>query len=126
MKIACLAGDGIGPEITEPTLELLRATLDEELGADRTARVVLDLSHVTLFPSPAVDLLRRLRRRCRTDGAHLVLVGTGHPAVHRPLRISGMLPLFDTRPTVQSVLMSRSDPPRRRVVQDEVPVAGPR
>jgi anti-anti-sigma factor len=91
----------------------LRAVLDEELTAARISRVVLDLSRVTLLASPALDLLRRLRRRCRVDGGHLVLVGTGHPAVHRPLRITGLLPLFDTRPTLQSVLQGNGSMPHR-------------
>lgn len=100
-------------DLDEPTLGLLRATLDEELADAAFPRVVLDLSRVTLLPPPAVELLRALRRRCRQADGHLVLVGTGHPAVHRPLRISGLLPLFDTRPTVQSVLLGRTTPGRR-------------
>jgi anti-anti-sigma factor len=88
---------------TEGTAHL-RAALDDELAGASVSRLVLDLSRVTLLASPALDLLRRLRRRCRVDDRHLVLVGTGHPAVHRPLRITGLLPLFDTRPTLQSVL----------------------
>jgi anti-anti-sigma factor len=91
-------------ELDERIATQLRAVLDEELTGARFSRVVLDLSRVTLLASPALDLLRRLRRRCRVDGRHLVLVGTGHPTVHRPLRITGLLPLFDTRPTLQSVL----------------------
>lgn len=82
----------------------LHGILAAELTATRYSRVVLDLSEVTLLTAPALDLLRRLRRRCRVEGGHLILVGTGHPAVHRPLRISGVLPLFDARPTVRSVL----------------------
>ena len=108
-------------DLDEPILKLLRRTLDEELGAARFARVVLDQSRVPLLPSPAGDLLRRLRRRCQIDEGHLVLVGTGHPAVHRPLRISGLLPLFDTRPTVQSVLSGGSAPRRPTLQRDDVP-----
>ena len=87
--------------------------IEVELTVGSVSRLVLDLSRVTLLPSPALDLLRRLRRRCRVDDRHLVLVGTGHPAVHRPLRISGLLPLFDTRPTVASVLPGTHAPVRR-------------
>jgi anti-anti-sigma factor len=90
--------------------EQLRAALDDELAGSSVSRLVLDLSRVTLLASPALDLLRRLRRRCRVEGRNLVLVGTGHPAVHRPLRITGLLPLFDTRPTVQSVLHGAARP----------------
>ena len=110
-------------DLDEPVLRLLRTTLDEEFGAAGFSRVVLDLSRVTLLPSPAVDLLRRLRQRCRIDEGHLILVGTGHPAVHRPLRISGLLPLFDTRPTVQSVLAGGSGP--RRSTFPRVPSTDP-
>ena len=101
-------------DLDDPVLTLLRTTVDEELGRARFSRVVLDLSRVTLLPSPAVDLLRRLRRRCRVEAGHLILVGTGHPAVHRPLRISGLLPLFDARPTLRSALPGGSRSPALR------------
>jgi anti-anti-sigma factor len=102
-------------DLDTATTERLRAALDDELAGTAVSRLVLDLSRVTLLPSPALDLLRRLRRRCRVDDRHLVLVGTGHPAVHRPLRITGLLPLFDTRPTVQSVLHGAYRPAPRVV-----------
>jgi anti-sigma B factor antagonist len=108
-------------DLDDATLTHLSSTLDEEFAEAQYARVVLDLTHVTQLPPPAVEALRHLRRRCRADGGHLVVVGTGHPAVHRPLRVSGLLPLLDTRPTVQSVLMGRSDRPRRFDLPD-VPV----
>lgn len=111
-------------DLDGPALSRLRAVLDDNLGVDehlgpdgtadpdapvgpggapaRPSRVVLDLSRVTLLSPAAVELLRLLRRRCRPG--HLVLVGTGRPAVHRPLRTSGALPLFDTRATLRSAL----------------------
>ena len=92
-----------GP-LDDPSAARLRGILDAELTATHYSRVVLDLSRLTLLAPPALDLLRRLRRRCRVEGAHLLLVGTGHPAVHRPLRITGLLPLFDARSTVRSAL----------------------
>ena len=100
--------------LDEPATTTLRNVLDAELTSARFSRVVLDLGRVTLLGSPGLDLLRRLRRRCRVDGGHLVLVGAGHPAVHRPLRISGLLPLFDTRPTVRSVLQGNGEAHRLR------------
>lgn len=104
-------------DLDDPALAHLNAVLDEELEPDgepsrpRYSRVVLDLSRVTLLPAPAVELLGLLRRRCRAGGGHLVLVGTGRPAVHRPLRTSGLLPLFDTRPTLRSAV---PEPPQTR------------
>jgi anti-anti-sigma factor len=104
-------------DLDESTTAQLRAALDDELAGSSVSRLVLDLSRVTLLAPAALDLLRRLRRRCRVDDRHLILVGTGHPAVHRPLRISGLLPLFVTRPTVQSVLPGARRPARPVVTE---------
>jgi anti-anti-sigma factor len=85
----------------------LRTELDRELAetAEMPVRVVLvDLSRVTLCGSAALNLLLELRRRFRLENRHLVLVGTARPAVHRPMRLAGLLPLFDTRITVQAAL----------------------
>ena len=82
----------------------LRADLDREFWETPFACLLIDLSRVALLGSDALDLLLELRRRCRTQDRHLVLVGTGRPAVHRPLLVSGLLPLFDTRLTVQAAL----------------------
>jgi anti-anti-sigma factor len=88
---------------TEATVRL-RAVLDRELAAMPVHVLLVDLGRVTLLGSAAMGLLLELHRRSRVENRHLVLVATGCPAVHRPLRISGLLPLFDTRPTVQSAL----------------------
>jgi anti-sigma B factor antagonist len=90
----------------------LRAELDRELAETPASVLLVDLSRVTLLGSAAMGLLLELRRRCRVENRHLVLVGTGRPAVHRPLRISGLLPLFDTRPTVAAALHRPYAPPR--------------
>jgi anti-sigma B factor antagonist len=82
----------------------LRTELDQELAELPISLLVVDLGRVTLLGSAALALLLHLRRRCRVEGRHLVLVGTARPAVNRPLRISGLLPLFDTRLTVQAAL----------------------
>jgi anti-anti-sigma factor len=82
----------------------LRTVLDDELGEGEFSRIVVDLSRVVLLDTAALRTLHDLRRRCRSQNMQLVLVGTANPAVHRPLRITGLLPLFDTRPTVQAAL----------------------
>jgi anti-anti-sigma factor len=84
--------------------EQLRAELDRKTAETPASLLLVDLSRVTLLSSAAMRLLLELHRRCRIEGRHLVLVGTGRPAVNRPLRISGLLPLFNTRLTVQSAL----------------------
>jgi anti-anti-sigma factor len=81
-----------------------RAELDQELAETPASVLLVDLSRVTLLGSAALSLLLELHRRCRVEDRHLVLVGTARPPVHRPLRISGLLPLFDTRLTVQAAL----------------------
>jgi anti-anti-sigma factor len=86
----------------------LRTVLDDELGEGGFSRIVVDLSRVTLVDTAALRALQDLRRRCRSQNMQLVLVGTANPAVHRPLRITGLLPLFDTRPTVQAALRGRT------------------
>jgi anti-anti-sigma factor len=82
----------------------MRAELDEELTGAAIVRVLIDLSRVTLVGQEALRLLLHLHRRCRAENAHLVLIGTARPEVNRPLRTSGLLPLFDTRPSVQAAL----------------------
>jgi anti-anti-sigma factor len=82
----------------------LRVAVDRELAELLVSVLLVDLSRVTLLGSAALRLLLELHRRCRVDDRHLVLIGTGCPAVHRSLRISGLLPLFETRITVQAAL----------------------
>jgi anti-anti-sigma factor len=82
----------------------LGAALDRELAELPTSLLLVDLGRVTLLGSAALNLLLDLRRRCRGDDRHLVLIGTARPAVHRPLHVSGLLPLFDTRLTIQAAL----------------------
>jgi anti-anti-sigma factor len=82
----------------------MHAELAEELAGAAIVRVLVDLSRVTLLGPEALRLLRHLHRRCRAENAHLVLIGTARPEVNRPLRTSGLLPLLDTRPSVQAAL----------------------
>jgi anti-anti-sigma factor len=91
-------------DLDAPAIARLRTDLDGELAEAPVYLLLLDLSRVTLLGSAALNLLIELRRRSRAENRHLVLVGTGCPAVNRPLRISGLLPLFDTRVTVQAAL----------------------
>jgi anti-anti-sigma factor len=99
-----LDGEAAGP---------LRAELERELAETPVSLLMVDLSRVTLLGSVAMGLLLELHRRCRLEDRHLVLIGTGCPAVNRPLRISGLLPLFETRLTVQAALHRRGDTPPR-------------
>ena len=97
----------IRDEFGAATHTQLADLLGAELDGPRISRILLDLSEVTALPPDGLRALRALRRRCRVENRHLVLVGAAHPAVHRPLRTSGLLPLFDTRPTVQTALRGR-------------------
>lgn len=91
----------------------LTAVLDDELADGGFSRILVDLSRVTLLATAALTVLQQLRRRCRTQQLHLVLIGAGRPAVHRPLHIAGLLPLFDIRPTLQAALQGHSSHARR-------------
>lgn len=90
----------------------LNTVLEEELDERAFSRILLDLSRVSVLTSEALPVLHELRRRCRMAGVCLVLVGAGRPAVHRLLRMSGLLALFDTRPTIQAALHGTSAPDR--------------
>jgi anti-anti-sigma factor len=90
-------------EVDEAVVARMSDVLDEELD-EPFCRVLVDLSRVALLSSAGLRFLQQLRRRCRAQKAHLVLVGAAHPPVHRPLRVTGLLPLFDIRPTVQAAL----------------------
>ena len=83
----------------------LNTVLDEELDGRVFSRILLDLSRVTVLEQEALPVLHELRRRCRVAGVRLILIGAGRPVVHRQLRMSGLLALFDTRPTVQAALL---------------------
>jgi anti-sigma B factor antagonist len=90
-------------EVDEAVADRMSDVLDEELDGP-FCRVLVDLSRVALLSSAGLRSLQHLRRRCRAHRAHLVLVGAANPPVHRALRVSGLLPLFDIRPTVQAAL----------------------
>lgn len=91
-------------ELDAVTVPLLQIALDARRQRTRPCRLVIDLAGVTLLSSAALGLLQRLHHDTRDSDQHLVLTGTGHPAVHRPLRVTGLLALFDTRPTATQAL----------------------
>ena len=97
-------------ELDIATVPPLRTVLDRRLRLSRPCRLVLDLTKVTLLSSAALRLLVELHRSARIHDQHLILTGTANPVVHRPLRMSGLLALFDTRPTVEYALTGSSLP----------------
>jgi anti-anti-sigma factor len=94
----------VSGDMDESLAARLVSEVEAELARRRPCRLVLDLGGVTGLSQGALGGLRRLHRRCRTDDVRLVLVGAAHPAVHRPLRLSGLLTLFETLPTVEHAL----------------------
>lgn len=89
-------------ELDIVSVPLLRTALHARL--TRPCRVVLDLAGVTLLTSAALTLLLELHHDTRESDRHLVLTGAGHRAVHRPLRMAGLLGLFDTRRGIEHAL----------------------
>lgn len=94
-------------ELDAAGADRLSAVLDDELAHGGFSRILVDLTRVTLLATATLTVLGTLRRRCRTQNMHLVLIGAGRPPVHRPLHTAGLLPLFDIRPTLQSALQGR-------------------
>jgi anti-anti-sigma factor len=82
----------------------VRTLLDQRSDLSGYRRVILDLAGLTLLSSEGVELLVELHRRARTGRFVLILVGSSHPRVERPLRLAGALPLFTTRPTIDHAL----------------------
>jgi anti-anti-sigma factor len=94
----------LGGRLDASAADSLEDALSQRLVESRLRRIVVDLSEVALLAPSALRLFLRLRRRCRVEARHLVLVGVSQPTVNRPLRLSGLLPLFDIRPTVEAAL----------------------
>lgn len=82
----------------------LEQLLDQLLTGPPVCRLVIDLTGVTALAPACLGLLLRLHRRSRAQDVHLVLVGTGHRAVNQPLRLGGLLGLFDIRATLAHAL----------------------
>lgn len=101
----------IAGELDIATVPQLRTVLNEHLGWSRPCRLVLDLTGVTLLSSAALTLLLELHYCTRHHDEHLILVAAGHRAVHRPLRLTGLLALFDTRPTLDQALTGSGTSP---------------
>jgi anti-anti-sigma factor len=90
--------------VDHPSCGVFEGRIVDELGREATCRVVVDLHDVTLLSAAALGMLMRLRRLTWRRDMRLVLVGASHHAVHQPLQAAGVLPLFDTRPTVLHAL----------------------
>lgn len=108
-------------EFDGDVVDALTDGLDKRLPASKSRRLVLDLSQVTSLAPPALSFLLRLRRRCRVGRLHLALVGVAQPAVNKPLRMSGALPLFDVRPTVDSAIRPGPTVDSRRDARRDAP-----
>lgn len=94
----------LGGSLGAAAVDSIDDCVDRRLIEPELRRLVVDLSRVVQLAPAALSLLVRLHRRCRVENRHLVLVGVSRPAVSRALRMSGLLPLFDIRPTVDAAL----------------------
>ena len=88
----------------------VRNAVTEAVARTDPHRLVLDLSEVTLLSSHGMDTLMTLLKNARAQRFHLVLTGASRRAVRLPLRIAGLLPLFDIRPDVAHALTGATGP----------------
>ena len=87
----------LGGDVDDVGAAAVHRAIGELLAGSPPARLELDLGGVTALPAAGLTMLLALHRDCRRTGTRLVLARAGHPAVHVPLRLSGLLPLFETR-----------------------------
>lgn len=82
----------------------VQGAICEAIRRSSPRRLVLDLNGVTLLSSKGIAMLLGVRRDARRAGAYVVLLGCRHRNVAVPLRITGVLPLFDTCPDLDHAL----------------------
>jgi anti-anti-sigma factor len=92
----------VAGELDSLTAATLRDRLDEQLVA-RPAHLVIDLAAVTFMGSAALAVLLQCSAQL-PPGSTLHLSGTVRRAVHRPLMVTGLLPLFNTYLTLVDAL----------------------
>ncbi|GAA5114865.1 hypothetical protein GCM10023320_12750 [Pseudonocardia adelaidensis] len=63
--------------------------------------IIVDLSDVTFLDAAGLTALLRLAARLSLSGRHLVLTGTDHHPVRRPLAICGLDSILDCRPALE-------------------------
>jgi anti-anti-sigma factor len=94
----------LGGELDARTVRAAQAEILRLVAAEGRCRVILDLGGLTLLDPAGVGLLGTVRRAARRSGFRLILTGADHRPVELPLRIAGMLPLFETRCSLASAL----------------------
>ena len=92
---------GEADSLTAPELE---REFDVLVGKG-TREVIVDLLEVPFIDSTILEVLLRMSRRLRADGADLVLV-TDDPRVLRTFEISGLLDRFRFEPTLSAAVES--------------------
>jgi anti-anti-sigma factor len=66
---------------------------------DGAAVIILDMSGVSFLDAAGVTALLRLAARLNLTGRHLILTGTDHYPVRRPIAICGLDAVLDCRST---------------------------
>jgi anti-sigma B factor antagonist len=69
-------------------------------GLDASTVIVLDMSGVSFLGAAGLTALLRLAARLSSTGRHLVLTGTDHRPVRRPIAICGLDSILDCHSTV--------------------------
>jgi anti-sigma B factor antagonist len=84
-------------EIDLSTADQLASLADDLDGA---TVIILDMGGVSFLDAAGLTALLRLGARLRSTGRHLVLVGTDHHPVRKPIAICGLDSILDCRSTI--------------------------
>jgi anti-sigma B factor antagonist len=87
------------PELTHETSMRLQQQLDATLESSPASSLVLDLTTVSFVPSLALGILVGVNKRLRQADRRLFLVGL-KPDILEVFSVTGLLKMFDVRPTV--------------------------
>lgn len=100
----------VAGELDMATAPLLEAFLREQFATSPT-HLILDLQPVRFMGSNGLSCILQANELARTTGAQLHLAGLITRAVARPLKVTQLLELFNTYPTLTHALARVSEIP---------------
>ena len=112
----------VNGELDMLTVPMLDACVRQQLAA-APAHLILDLEPVRFLASKGLNSLLQARALVQqTPGTQLHLAGLVTRVVARPMKVTGLLELFDTYPTLTDALAAQADL-NRQPLHNRSPVA---